>query len=78
MDCFQNWLIVFSIICITLADKNIHKNNRVGKSHRSGVRIPKFEFFIYNDAGAMVKQYLTVREIQQLLLQQSLRLGPGF
>ena len=38
-------------------------------------REPKFEFYLYNDAGNMVKQYLTVREIQQILLQQSLQLG---
>ena len=41
----------------------------------SSRREPKFEFFLYNDAGNMVKQYLTVREIQQILLQHSLQLG---
>ena len=45
------------------------------RSWRGSNRVPKFEFYIYNDAGAMVKQYLTFQEIQHLLLQQSVNLG---
>ena len=79
MDNYQfNWFFVFSIICLSVADK--HYDDTQDQVYRrqgsSRVRIPKFEFYIYNDIGTMVKQYLTVREIQQLLLQQSLRLGP--
>ena len=79
MDNYQfNWFFVFSIICLSVADK--HYDDTQDQVYRrqgsSRVRIPKFEFYIYNDVGTMVKQYLTVREIQQLLLQQSLRLGP--
>ena len=80
MDNYQfNWFFVFSIICLSVADK--HYDGTQDQVYRrqstnSGLRIPKFEFYIYNDIGSMVKQYLTVREIQQLLLQQSLRLGP--
>ena len=66
-----NWFIVVVTIGLSHAQHS-HEDNQ-----RARLRVPKFEFFIYNDAGNMVKQYLTVREIQQLLLQQSLRLG-GF
>ena len=74
-----NWFFVFSIICLSVAEK--HYDDTKDQVYRrqsdsTRVRIPKFEFYIYNDVGNMVKQYLTVREIQQLLLQQSLRLGP--
>ena len=81
MDNYQfNWFFVLSIICLSLADKRYyHTQDQVYERQSSiGLRIPKFEFYIYNDVGNMVKQFLTVREIQQLLLQQSLRLGPGF
>ena len=38
---------------------------------------PRFEFYIYNDAGTMVKQLLTVQQIQQLMVHQSSQqLGP--
>ena len=75
MDFYQiNWFIVIASVTIGLSvteqNENIHENKERGR-----VRVPKFEFFIYNDAGNMVKQLLTVKEIQQLLLQQSLRLG---
>ena len=80
MDNYQfNWFFVFSIICLSVADKHYDDTqDQVYRRHstNSGLRIPKFEFYIYNDVGTMVRQYLTVREIQQLLLQQSLRLGP--
>ena len=74
-----NWFFVFSIICLSVAEKHYDDTQDQVYRRQSGstrVRIPKFEFYIYNDVGNMVKQYLTVREIQQLLLQQSLRLGP--
>ena len=39
---------------------------------------PRFEFYIYNDAGTMVKQLLTVQQIQQLMVHQSSQqLGPS-
>merc|ERR1739844_69127 len=36
---------------------------------------PKFEFYLYNDAGRIIKQRLSIHEIQQILLQQSQNLG---
>ena len=30
-------------------------------------RVPKFEFYVYNDFGNLVKQYLTTEQIQELL-----------
>ena len=30
-------------------------------------RVPKFEFYVYNDYGNLVKQYLTSEQIQELL-----------
>ena len=36
---------------------------------------PKFEFYLYNDAGTIIKQHLSIHEIQQILLQQSQSLG---
>ena len=30
-------------------------------------RVPKFEFYVYNDNGYLVKQYLTSEQIQELL-----------
>ena len=38
-------------------------------------KTPKFEFYLYNDAGRIIKQYLSIHEIQQILLQQSQNLG---
>ena len=38
-------------------------------------KTPRFEFYLYNDAGRIIKQYLTIHEIQQILLQQSQSLG---
>ena len=40
-------------------------------------KTPRFEFYLYNDAGRIIKQYLTIHEIQQILLQQSQSLGPS-
>ena len=40
-------------------------------------KTPRFEFYLYNDEGRIIKQYLTIHEIQQILLQQSQNLG-GF
>ena len=31
-------------------------------------RVPKFEFYVYNDVGNIVKQYLTTEQIQELLM----------
>ena len=81
MDNYQfNWFFIFSIICLSASVAEQHYDDTQDQVYRrhsnSGLRIPKFEFYIYNDVGTMVRQYLTVREIQQLLLQQSLRLGP--
>ena len=74
MDWHQiNWFIAVVTIGLSLAQHNLENSQE--NNQRARLRVPKFEFFIYNDAGNMVKQYLTVREIQQLLLQQSLRLG---
>ena len=36
---------------------------------------PKFEFYLYNDAGRIIKQRLSIHEIQQILLQQSQSIG---
>ena len=33
-------------------------------------RVPKFEFYVYNDLGNLVKQYLTSEQIQELLRGQ--------
>ena len=41
-------------------------------------KTPRFEFYLYNDAGRIIKQYLTIHEIQQILLQQSQSLGNIF
>ena len=38
-------------------------------------KTPRFEFYLYNDSGRIIKQYLTIHEIQQILLQQSQSLG---
>ena len=38
-------------------------------------KTPRFEFYLYNDVGRIIKQYLTIHEIQQILLQQSQSLG---
>ena len=38
-------------------------------------KTPRFEFYLYNDEGRIIKQYLTIHEIQQILLQQSQSLG---
>merc|ERR1712227_148748 len=38
-------------------------------------KTPRFEFYLYNDSGRIIKQYLTIHEIQQILLQQSQNLG---
>ena len=38
-------------------------------------KTPKFEFYLYNDAGRIIKQHLSIHEIQQILLQQSQELG---
>ena len=48
--------------------RNKHKPKRKDKT-------PKFEFYLYNDAGRIIKQYLSIHEIQQILLQQSQNLG---
>ena len=41
-------------------------------------KTPKFEFYLYNDAGRIIKQYLSIHEIQQILLQQSQNLGENY
>ena len=41
-------------------------------------KTPRFEFYLYNDAGRIIKQYLTIHEIQQILLQQSQNLGMSY
>ena len=48
------------------------------KPKRKKDKTPKFEFYLYNDAGRIIKQYLSIHEIQQILLQQSQNLGIYF
>ena len=48
---------------------------RILKENRGSDQTPKFEFYLYNDAGTIIKQYLSIHEIQQILLQQSQTLG---
>ena len=38
-------------------------------------KFPKFEFYIYNDVGNIVKQHLSFRQIQDLLLRNNPELG---
>merc|ERR1712018_684696 len=38
-------------------------------------KFPKFEFYIYNDVGNIVKQHLSFRQIQELLLRNNPELG---
>ena len=45
------------------------------QNYRGVDETAKFEFYLYNDAGTIVKQYLSIHEIQQILLQQSQSLG---
>ena len=45
------------------------------KSHEGRDETPMFEFYLYNDAGTIIRQHLSIHEIQQILLQQSQSLG---
>ena len=45
------------------------------QSHKGRDETPKFEFYLYNDAGTIIRQHLSIHEIQQILLQQSQSLG---
>ena len=47
------------------------------QSHTGRDETPKFEFYLYNDAGTIIRQHLSIHEIQQILLQQSQSLGKG-
>ena len=51
--------------------ESIKKKNKPKRKDKT----PKFEFYLYNDAGRIIKQYLSIHEIQQILLQQSQNLG---
>ena len=63
--------IVESRNYISSKDNN---KNRVPVPKRPD-KTPRFEFYLYNDEGRIIKQYLTIHEIQQILLQQSQNLG---
>ena len=52
-------------------NKNKKENNKPKKKDKT----PRFEFYLYNDTGRIIKQYLSIHEIQQILLQQSQNLG---
>ena len=49
-----------------------------GHSYKGRDETPKFEFYLYNDAGTIIRQHLSIHEIQQILLQQSQSLGKYF
>ena len=51
--------------------QNMKEKNKPKRKDKT----PKFEFYLYNDAGRIIKQYLSIHEIQQILLQQSQNLG---
>lgn len=51
------------------------KNAKVKEKPKKKDETPKFEFYLYNDSGRIIKQYLSIHEIQQILLQQSQTLG---
>ena len=54
---------------------NQDKNRKKVPAPKKPDKTPRFEFYLYNDAGRIIKQYLTIHEIQQILLQQSQNLG---
>ena len=54
---------------------NQDKNTKKVPVPKKSDKTPRFEFYLYNDAGRIIKQYLTIHEIQQILLQQSQNLG---
>ena len=54
---------------------NQDKNTKKVPVPKKPDKTPRFEFYLYNDAGRIIKQYLTIHEIQQILLQQSQNLG---
>ena len=49
------------------------KKENLKKKERD--KTPMFEFYLYNDAGRIIRQYLSIHEIQQILLQQSQNFG---
>ena len=68
------------VTCITIVEnKNIKINKNEKKKEKRNLKkkdkTPRFEFYLYNDAGRIIKQYLSIHEIQQILLQQSQNLG---
>ena len=79
-------MLVFYIVCccsvvtsVTIVES---RNYVVTRDETKKVPVPKkpdktprFEFYLYNDSGRIIKQYLTIHEIQQILLQQSQNLG---
>ena len=53
----------------------VNQDKNTKKVPKKPDKTPRFEFYLYNDAGRIIKQYLTIHEIQQILLQQSQNLG---
>ena len=53
----------------------VRTGGQKGIAKKKADKTPKFEFYLYNDAGRIIKQYLSIHEIQQILLQQSQTLG---
>ena len=69
---FQNVLFQDIYFLSSRYEAEYMKNRKKGPPED---KTPKFEFYLYNDAGRIIKQYLSIHEIQQILLQQSQNLG---
>ena len=69
--------VVTSVTIVENKNNKINKNenNKENNKPKRKDKTPRFEFYLYNDAGRIIKQYLSIHEIQQILLQQSQNLG---
>ena len=76
-QCVFNYSVVTSVSIVE--NKKLKaigdENKKVKEKPKRKDKTPKFEFYLYNDAGRIIKQYLSIHEIQQILLQQSQNLG---
>ena len=70
----SNFSVVTSV-SIVENKKSFEIKGRNKQKPKRKDKTPKFEFYLYNDAGRIIKQYLSIHEIQQILLQQSQNLG---
>ena len=80
----SNHIIVRPVLSVVTSVTIVESRNYVGVKEKDRTRkpvpkrpdkTPRFEFYLYNDAGRIIKRYLTIHEIQQILLQQSQSLG---